>query len=60
MPYSHYKHLTIEDAKSIIAYLRTLKPIEADYEKSEFTFPFSLILKTIPEDAEPTEKNMLE
>lgn len=60
MPYSHYKHLTIEDAKSIIAYLRSLKSINAEYKKSEFSFPFSLILKTIPEDAEPTEENKLE
>lgn len=54
MPYSHYKHLTLEDAESIIAYLRTLQPIEADYAKSEFSFPFSLILRTIPNEPEPT------
>ncbi len=54
MPYSHYKYLTQEDAKSIIAYLRTLQPIEADYAESEFSFPFSLILRTIPSEPEPT------
>jgi len=57
MPYNMYKHLTIEDAKSIIAYLRTLQPVETHYAKSEFTFPFSLILKTIPTDPEPTDEN---
>lgn len=54
MPYSHYKYLTEEDAESIIAYLRTLQPIEADYAESEFSFPFSLILRTIPSESEPT------
>ena len=54
MPYSHYKYLTEKDAESIIAYLRTLQPIEADYAKSEFSFPFSLILRTIPSEPEPT------
>ena len=59
MPYSTYKYLTIEDAQAIIAYLRTIKPIEMDYAKSEFTFPFSLILQTIPGNPEPTDKNIL-
>jgi hypothetical protein len=53
MPYSHFKYLTIEDAKSIIAYIRTIDSIESSYAKSEFTFPFSLILKTIPSEATP-------
>lgn len=53
MPYYTYKYLTDEDAKSIIAYLRTLEPIEANYAKSEFSFPFSLILRTIPNEPEP-------
>ncbi|MCB0746673.1 MAG: cytochrome C [Ignavibacteriae bacterium] len=59
MPYSTYKYLTVEDAKAIIAYLRTINPIEADYPKSEFNFPFSLIMKTIPSNPEPIEKSML-
>ncbi|MCB0730715.1 MAG: cytochrome C [Ignavibacteriae bacterium] len=59
MPYHAYKYLTLDDAKSIIAYLRTIKPIEAKYNKSEFTFPFSLILKTIPNKPEPTDKSSL-
>lgn len=58
MPFNQYKYLTIEDAQAIIAYLRTIEPIEADYAKSEFNFPFSLIMKTIPYDAAPTEKSM--
>ncbi|MCW8849544.1 MAG: cytochrome c [Melioribacteraceae bacterium] len=59
MPYNQYKYLTIDDAQAIIAYLRTIDPIEADYAKSEFSFPFSLIMKTIPDDAASTEKSML-
>ena len=55
MPYYSYRYLTEDDAKSIVAYLRTLSPIKADYEKSEFSFPFSLILRTIPDVAAPSE-----
>lgn len=53
MPYMSYKHLTIDDAKAIIAYLKTISPIGVEYQASEFTFPFSLILRTIPSEAEP-------
>lgn len=56
MPYYTYKYLTDEDAKSIIAYLRTLEPIEANYSKSEFSFPFSLILRTIPNEPTPIKR----
>lgn len=59
MPYYTYKYLTDQDAKSIIAYLRTIDPIEANYEKASFTFPFSVILKTIPNEPEPTDPKTL-
>jgi len=53
MPYYSYKYLTDDDSKAIISYLRTLEPIKSEYAKSEFTFPFSLILRTIPDNPEP-------
>ena len=43
----------VDDAKAIIAYLRSLKPIKNDVPMSEPSFPFSLILRTIPSPAEP-------
>jgi hypothetical protein len=55
MPYHSYKYLTQKDAEAIIAYLRTINSIEKDYPPSEFNFPFSLILRTIPIEPEPME-----
>ena len=52
MPYKEYAEMDPEDVKSIIAYLRTLEPIENEVDKSEATFPMSLIMKTIPEDTD--------
>ena len=60
MPYASYRYLTMEDSKSIVAYLRTLNPIEKEYEESEFGFPFSMILKTIPTNPSPTKKIEIE
>jgi len=53
MPYASYKYLTEEDAKSIIAYLRTLNSFDRNYSSSDFNFPFNLILRTIPAEPEP-------
>lgn len=59
MPYESYKYLTIDDAKAIVGYLRTITPIEVEYPKSDFSFPFSVILKTIPSEPCPTDKDSL-
>jgi len=52
MPYKEYAHMDPEDVKSIIAYLRSLQPIENELEKSEATFPMNMIMKTIPADTD--------
>jgi hypothetical protein len=39
MPYHNYGHMDEEDVKSIIAYLRTLKPIKNAVPESESDFP---------------------
>lgn len=49
MPYDHYRKMDPEDVKSIIAYLRTLKPIEYEVPVSRPAFPMNFILNTIPE-----------
>ncbi|MEN8194436.1 MAG: cytochrome C, partial [Bacteroidota bacterium] len=56
MPYLSYSTLDVEDAKAIIAYLKALKPIENDVPRSKPTFPFSLIMKTIPTKAQPIQR----
>lgn len=49
MPYQNFSQLTEEDAKSIIAYLRTLKPIARDIPKRDLHFPVNFIVNTIPQ-----------
>jgi hypothetical protein len=48
MPYKHLRHLSDDDAKAIVAYLRTLKPIHKDVPPKKLDFPLSVIVKFIP------------
>lgn len=51
MPYHYYGQMDEEDIKSIIAYIRTLKPIKNDVPKSSSDFPMNFIINTIPKKA---------
>ncbi|MBS1660599.1 MAG: c-type cytochrome [Bacteroidetes bacterium] len=51
MNYPAYGKMDQEDVFSIIAYLRTLKPIEHDVQKTELDFPLNFIVNTIPAKA---------
>ena len=51
MPYPNYARLDKEDIYSIIAYIRTLKPIENNIPKSEPAFPVSILINTMPKEA---------
>ncbi|WP_299390568.1 c-type cytochrome [uncultured Gelidibacter sp.] len=51
MPYPYYGQMDKEDIKAIIAYIRTLKPIEHTVPESSSDFPMSLIINTIPHKA---------
>ncbi len=51
MPYHYYGLMDEEDIKSIIAYIRTLQPIENEVPKSKSDFPMSFIINTIPDKA---------
>jgi mono/diheme cytochrome c family protein len=55
MPHPRYGKMDKEDIYSIIAYIRSLKPIENKVKLSEPDFPFSLILNTIPQKAQFTK-----
>lgn len=48
MPYLSYNHLTQEDLYSIVAYIRSLPPIEGSTPETELNFPLNFIVKTIP------------
>lgn len=53
MPYPYYKTLDTEDVYSIIAYLRSIPGIKNEIPESKPDFPVSLILYTIPAEAQP-------
>jgi mono/diheme cytochrome c family protein len=52
MPHPNYGHLDREDLYSIIAYLRTLDPIENSVPVSKPDFPMNFIINTIPQNAQ--------
>lgn len=52
MPYKYYGQMDKEDIYSIIAYIRTLEPVEAEYPEREIDFPMSLIVNLIPSEPE--------
>lgn len=48
MPYMYYGRMDEEDVFSLIAYIRSLEPIENDVPPSTTDFPMNFILNTIP------------
>ncbi len=52
MPYLHYGKMDKEDIYDIIAYIRTLPPIENKTPDHTVDFPMNFILNTIPAKAE--------
>lgn len=48
MPYLSYSILTEDDLYSIVAYIKTLKPIENQVSETELNFPVNLMVKTVP------------
>ena len=56
MPYPYYGKMDDEDVYSLIAYLRTLAPIENQVTESVSDFPMSIILNTIPSKGTPIKR----
>lgn len=56
MPYHTYGQMDPEDIYSIIAYVRTLKPVENTLPQREPEFPVSIILNTMPAKATPGKR----
>lgn len=48
MPYHYYGGMDEEDIKDVIAYLRTIEPIEYAPEESVSDFPMNFIINTMP------------
>ena len=51
MPYKSYGKMDREDIYDIIAYIRTLEPIENEIPPSDADFPMNFIINTIPHNA---------
>lgn len=51
MPYPNYGRLAEDDIKAILAYVRTLTPIESHHPARTLDFPVNLIVRTIPRAA---------
>jgi mono/diheme cytochrome c family protein len=49
MNYSGYRMLSDEDVLSIVAYLRTRKPIARDNGRTELDFPVNMMIRTVPQ-----------
>lgn len=56
MPYLNYGRMDREDAESIVAYMRTLKPIPNHVPDRTLQFPMHLIIRTIPTPATFTSR----
>jgi len=50
MPYHNYGRLDKEDILDIIAYLRSLDPVENKVPASKADFPFNFIINTMPQE----------
>lgn len=48
MPYTHLRHLSDEDGKAIVAYLRTLKPVRYARPEKELDVPLNFVEKFVP------------
>jgi len=64
MPYQHFQYMSDEDAKSVVVYLRTLKPIHKGVPPKKLDFPVNFIVKFIPKPltapvAEPDRKDSI-
>jgi mono/diheme cytochrome c family protein len=53
MPYTYYGTMATEDIYSIIAYIRSLSPIQYTAQVSEADVPMNIILHLIPKEANP-------
>jgi mono/diheme cytochrome c family protein len=52
MPWPNYSTMAQEDIFAVIAYLRTLEPVESEVPESESYFPMNFIINTMPTKTE--------
>jgi hypothetical protein len=56
MPWTNYGKMDDEDIHAVIAYLRTLDPVEADHPAGHADFPMNLIMRTLPAKNTPSKR----
>ncbi len=52
MPYPHYRHMATSDALAIVAWLRTLTPIDHQVAARELDMPLNLLVNLMPAEHE--------
>jgi hypothetical protein len=48
MPYEEYRKMSDEDARAVVAYLRTVPPVESAPPETQLDFPVSFFIKMVP------------
>lgn len=56
MPYLYYGRMDPEDIYSIIAYVRSIPPIENNVDASKADFPVNFLMNTMPQPAQPQQR----
>ena len=56
MPYLNYGKMDREDIYDIIAYIRSISPIESTIPESVSDFPMSLIINTLPAKSQSSKE----
>lgn len=56
MPYQLFAAMSREDLYSIVAYIKTLKPIPNEVPERHLGFPLNMIVKTMPKDSPINDK----
>jgi hypothetical protein len=49
MPYFIYRHLADDDLEAVVAYLRTMKPVESVRPVRQIDFPLNMLVRLWPE-----------
>jgi len=52
MPYQHFRNMSDEDVKSVVVYLRTVKPVNHAVPAKHIDFPVNLFVKFAPQPVE--------
>lgn len=52
MPYPDFREMSDEDARAIVAYIRTLPPIDRTGPRTDIDFPVSMFIRAVPEPLE--------